>query len=159
MKGKRIWTGSIATKLRAWREPGVRFIIVRDNDNAVCPAIKDRIYQACCDAGRPDTVVRLACQELESWYIGDLSALAKAYGVNGVDTPGNRKRYANPDGWQKPSVEVQRLIPAFQKLDGARRIAPHLLPGNNASHSFRIFLAGISRVAAEMGYDGGILYA
>lgn len=35
-EGKSDLDKSIPRKLRAWREPGVRFIIVRDNDNANC---------------------------------------------------------------------------------------------------------------------------
>ena len=61
----------------------------------------------------------------------------------------------NPDKWQKPSVELERAIPAFQKNDGARRMARRLSAGANQSHSYRVFLKGVDRVAAEMGYSKG----
>ena len=42
-EGKSDLDRSIPRKLAAWREPGVRFVIVRDNDNAVCVEIKTRM--------------------------------------------------------------------------------------------------------------------
>lgn len=154
-EGKSDLDKSIPRKLKAWLEPGVRFVVVRDNDNADCSDIKAKLVRQCQQAGRPDTLVRLVCQELESWYIGDLAALAEAYPESGIDTPGNHYRYMNPDKWQKPSVELERAIPAFQKNDGARRMARRLSAGANQSHSYRVFLKGVDRVAAEMGYSKG----
>ena len=37
------------------------------------------LVKLCADIGRLDTLVHLACQELEAWYLGDLEALAVAY--------------------------------------------------------------------------------
>ena len=54
------------TKLRGWREPGVRFVILRDADLGDCVEIKRRLVQMCEDSGRPDTLVRIVCQELEA---------------------------------------------------------------------------------------------
>ena len=91
-EGKSDLDKSIPRKLKAWLEPGVRFVVVRDNDNADCSDIKAKLVRQCQQAGRPDTLVRLVCQELESWYIGDLAALAEAYPESGIDTPGNHYR-------------------------------------------------------------------
>jgi len=154
-EGKTDLDRSIPRKLQAWREPGVRFVIVRDNDNADCVDVKKRIATLCATAERPDTLVRLVCQELESWYIGDLEALSNAFPDATVHTTRNQKRYADPDSWQKPSNEVRTLIPSFQKLSGARAIAPHLdvSGGTNTSRSFNAFLSGVTRIAKEMGFS------
>ena len=56
---------SIPRKLRAWKTPGNRFVILRDTDSEDCRVIKDRIRGQCEVAGRKDTVVRLVCRELE----------------------------------------------------------------------------------------------
>lgn len=146
---------SIPKKLRAWRIPGDRFVIVRDNDNAHCTDLKARLTEVCKTNGRPDTLVRLVCQELESWYIGDIEALALAFDPM-LDTPALRKRYAEPDSWQKPSKELEKLIPAFQKGIGARLMAQHLRETGNLSHSFNVFVAGLRRMAAQMGYQGAM---
>ncbi len=52
----------IPRKLKAWREPGARFLILRDNDGADCHRLKQRLSTLCRNAGRPESVVRLACQ-------------------------------------------------------------------------------------------------
>ena len=158
-EGKSALDKSLPRKLRAWREPGVRFVVVRDNDNACCTGVKEDLVQKCQDSGREDTLVRLVCQELESWYIGDLAAIAAAYPESRFDTPANHHRYMNPDKWHKPSVELERSIPDFQKLEGARRMAKHLSAHSNLSHSYNVFLSGLFRVAKEMGYEAEVAHA
>ncbi|NMG45444.1 DUF4276 family protein [Aromatoleum toluvorans] len=149
-EGKSDLDRSIPRKLAAWRFPGDRFVIVRDNDGADCVALKARLQTLCKHAGRPQTLVRLVCQELESWYLGDLRALAAAFDARKADSPANRKRYAHPDEWNKPSAEVKRLVPSFQKIGGARAMAQHLEPDNNLSRSLHVFVEGVRRVAADI---------
>lgn len=151
-EGKSDLDRSIPRKLRAWREPNVRFVILRDNDNADCVDLKTRFTALCTKHGRPETLVRLVCQELESWYIGDLCALAEAFENPKLDVPALHKQFAQPDNWQKPSVQVRRLVPSFQKIGGARAMATCLREGENLSHSFHIFVNGLRRIADEMGY-------
>lgn len=146
---------SIPKKLKAWRIPGDRFVIVRDNDNADCINLKTRLMEICKANGRPDTLVRLVCQELESWYIGDIEALALAFDPK-LDTPVLRRRFVEPDLWQKPSTELERLIPQFQKGIGARLMAQHLCKTGNFSRSFNVFVAGVQLMAEHMGYQGAI---
>ena len=42
-EGKQDLEKSIPRKLRAWREPGVRFVVVRDNDGSDCRALKQSL--------------------------------------------------------------------------------------------------------------------
>lgn len=153
-QGKSDLDRSIPRKLAAWREPGARFVVLRDNDSADCVDLKARLRRTCDQAGRPDTLVRLVCQELESWYLGDLQALAAAFDWPKASTPTRRKRFSNPDSWQKPSVEVKRLVPHFQKVGGARAMVEHLDVMRNRSRSFHAFVTGTHRVAVELGYPG-----
>ena len=147
-EGKSDLDHSIARKLAAWQFPGDRFVIVRDTDGADCLTVKARLVQLCRQTQRPDTLVRLVCQELESWYLGDLAALEAAMQARKIDNPANRKKFAHPDGWQKPSEQVKRLAPAFQKISGARAMAAHLEPDRNRSHSLRVFVDGLRRLAS-----------
>jgi hypothetical protein len=149
-EGKTDLDRSIARKLAAWRIPGDRFVIVRDNDGADCLAVKQRLQGLCETAGRPDTLVRLVCQELESWYLGDLRALAEAFGEPKADTAARRKRYSRPDEWLKASTEVRRLIPAFQKIGGARLMAQALEPNRSRSKSFHVFVLAVRRLAMDL---------
>jgi Domain of unknown function (DUF4276) len=152
-EGKSDLDRSIPRKLSAWHVPGDRFVVVRDNDSADCIELKAR-FQALCQAnGRPETLVRLVCQELESWYVGDLQALGQAFDNPKLNTPALRKRFAAPDDWQKPSAEVKRLVPAFQKGSGARAMAACLNEVGNRSRSFQVFVSGVRRIAAEMGHQ------
>lgn len=152
-QGKSDLDASIPKKLSAWRIPGDRFVIVRDNDNGNCVNIKQRYLAMCNAAGRPETLVRLVCQELESWYLGDLEALANAFDNAKLNTPSLQKRFDHPDKWQKPSVELRRLIPEFQKVGAARNMALTLREVGNHSESFRFFVAGVRRLAQQMGYQ------
>lgn len=141
---------SITRKLQAWKTKGDRFVIVRDNDNADCVHIKARLRALCKGTSYPDTLIRLVCQELESWYVGDLQSLALAFGDPKLDSPALRKRFSVPDDWQKPSAELSRLIPTFQKGSGARAMSAHLRGVNNRSKSFQVFVEGVQRIATEM---------
>ena len=151
-EGKSDLDRSIPRKLAAWHFPDDRFVIVRDNDNTDCIALKARLRSLCQESGRSETMIRLVCQELEGWYIGDLAALAAAFNRPMLDTPAHRKRFIYPDVWQKPSVEVKRLVPVFHKYSGARVMALHLNPEKNRSRSLQVFVTGIRRLAGSMGY-------
>ena len=151
-EGKSDLDRSIPRKLSAWQIPGDRFVVVRDNDGADCVDVLHKLQSMCRAAGRPDTLVRLACQELEAWYLGDLQAVAAAFAHPKADSAAHRKKFADPDAWRKPSVELERLVPRFQKGAGARAMAQHLRePKHNQSHSYGKFVAGVRRIAGEMG--------
>jgi hypothetical protein len=51
-EGKQDLEKSVPRKLRAWREPGVRFVVVRDNDGSDCRALKARLVDLCRGVGR-----------------------------------------------------------------------------------------------------------
>lgn len=153
-EGKSDLDRSVPRKLAAWQVPGDRFVVLRDNDAAACEEVKARLVKLCADSGRPDTLVRLACQELEAWYLVDLDALAAAYVEPKLCGPAMRKRFVDPDAWQKPSAEVQRVLPAFHKGQGARRMGVALRGAEkNRSRSFQVFVAGVRRLALEMGWQ------
>ena len=79
-EGKTDLERSIPRKFRGWREPGVRFAVVRDNDGRDCRALKDDLRGLCRAGHRDDTLIRIVCQELEAWYLGEPDALADAFG-------------------------------------------------------------------------------
>ncbi|MBB5205590.1 hypothetical protein HNQ51_002917 [Inhella inkyongensis] len=154
-QGKSDLDSSVPRKLKAWQYPGDRFVVVRDNDNADCQALKRRLLQTCESSGRPDTLVRLVCQELEAWYLGDLQAVAMAFDAPKLDSPAQRKKFDQPDGWQKPSVELARMVPSFQKGSGARRMGQALRAAtHNRSVSFQQFESGVRRIALELEWLG-----
>ena len=148
--GKTDLERSIPRKLRGWREPGVRFAVVRDNDGKNCHALKERL-RGLCDAGRRnDTLIRIACQELEAWYLGEPDAIADAFKRDALRSIGQKARFREPDAVPRPSEAIEQLVPEFQKVSGARRMARHLTRERNRSTSFRVFMAGIEAVATDL---------
>ena len=80
-EGKHDLEKSIPRKLKAWQTPDTYFVIVRDKDSADCKEVKQRLTDLCVKAGRSDSVVRIACHEMESWFLGDLAALGQAFNI------------------------------------------------------------------------------
>jgi len=149
-EGKEDLEKSIPRKLRAWREPGARFVVIRDNDGGDCEALKQRLVALCNSSGRSDALVRIACQELEAWYIGEPAAMAKAFGNSQLNDIGNKSRYRDPDAIHQPSREIAKLLPEFQKVSGARRMASCLSRNGNHSRSFQVTMDGIERTFASI---------
>ena len=145
-EGKDELDQNIVHILRNWRVPGDRFVIVRDNNNGNCRALKERLRQLCREGRRDDTVIRIVCQELEAWYLGEPNAMADAFSNDNLRNIGNRAPYRNPDTRPRPSSDMQSLVPEFQKIAGARRMAQHLTRENNRSHSFAVFVDGIAKL-------------
>lgn len=141
---------SIPRKLSAWREPGVRFVIVRDNDGADCAALKARLLDLCKNAPH-QVIVRLVCQELEAWYLAQAKALADAYPSSAKAIKRLAARFADPDACAKPSRELSRVIPEFQKQDAARRLGRRLAVDDTRSASFRVFVTGVQRLMTPAG--------
>jgi hypothetical protein len=149
-EGKQDLEKSIPRKLRAWREPGARFVVVRDNDGGDCHALKQRLSGLCNGAECRDALIRVACQELEAWYFGEPEAMAQAFGNARLRDIGTKHRYRNPDAIQQPSKEIVKLIPEFQKISGARRMASCLTRNGNRSRSFQVMMEGVERIFASM---------
>lgn len=149
-EGKQDLAKSVPRKLRAWREPGVRFVVLRDNDGGDCRALKRRLSDLCLQGGRTDSLVRIACQELEAWYLGEPDALADAYGQDSLRGIAGRARFRDPDAVVNPSAAVSELVPEFQKIGGARRMAEHLSLERNRSASFQALMQGMESLCRDM---------
>lgn len=145
--GKKDLEKGIARKLKAWREPGARFIVMRDNDGEDCGAVKAQLLEQCRLGNRTDTKVRIVCQELESWYFGSPAALAAAFRRTELGNLGTRARFRDPDRIQQPSRALVDLVPEFQKVGGARLMS-QLLTRDNRSRSFQQFVVAVEQLAA-----------
>lgn len=145
-EGKQDLEKSIPRKLRAWREPGVLFIILCDNDGQDCVVLKAHLKELCAQGGRDDALVRIVCQELEAWYLGDLYALAEAYSDERINNVGHKPRFRYPDNVPQPYERIRKIVPQFQKMDGARRMSNFMSRERNISPSFQILLTGIERL-------------
>lgn len=140
---------SIPRKLRAWRVPGVRFVVVRDNDRGDCLALKERLENLCSVRPQKDVMIRIVCQELEAWYLAEPDALAEAFGMESLRGIGARRGFRQPDTVSHPARQLARLVPRFQKISGARLLAKHLTRKRNRSPSFHAMIDGIERIASR----------
>ncbi len=143
--GKQDLEKSIPRKLRAWREPGVRFCVVRDNDGGDCRALKAQLVERCHEGRRDDVLVRIVCQELEAWYFGEPAAMAQVYKRDDLRQINQRARFRDPDGIIQPARALAELVPEFQKVLGARQLST-LMTRENSSRSFTAFVEGIERL-------------
>lgn len=150
-EGKSDLDKSIPRKLRAWQTPNTYFVVLRDNDNKNCLELKANLKRLCDDAGRPDTLIRIVCQELEAWFLGDLQAVGDAYEEPTIPTVyGTKAKYRTPDRVSKPSDDLAKMTKDRGKVGRARRIAAHLDVERNRSHSFQTFVNGLIRLTTTI---------
>jgi hypothetical protein len=147
-EGKSDLQKAIPNKLRAYPNFGypVKVLIVHDQDSHDCLILKEKLLQL-CDRSTIKVVVRIACRELENWYLGDLAAVEKAYPGKKVTDWQAKSKFRNPDKLVG-SDELGRILPDFNKVAAAREIAPHLDITQNRSPSFRHLVSGLAKLIA-----------
>lgn len=142
-----------------WDEPETRFIVLLDQDSRDCRELKRIILDSArekCPAKAGRLMVRVACRELEAWYLGDAAALREAY-PDAKDSAWEKiEKRRDPDNARKakPS-ELLRRLPNFVKRDAARRVGEIMgrkwaeSANGNRSTSFRCFVAGVMKMLGE----------
>jgi len=148
-QGKQDLHKRLGKKLKGWIKQDVKFVVLRDKDSGDCVETKKQLLAICQDANRDDVLIRIACHELESWYLGDLSAVEKGLDIGGLAKNQDSRKYRDPDHLSNPYQELKRQTKqAYQKVSGSRNIGIHLSLGDNhnRSHSFKVFISGIRRL-------------
>ena len=146
-EGKQDLEKQLVRKLRGWLKSDSVFLVMRDQDAADCKEVKKRLVELCREAGKPKTLVRIACQELESFYFGDLDAVEKGLGLSNIAGNKRKAKYREPDSIINPCDELEKITSGrYQHIEGSRSIAPYLSLENNTSHSFSVLLSGIKRL-------------
>ena len=160
-KGKLLNT--LPARLRAYRKrinkgEKLKIIVLVDRDSDDCETLKHRLETIVQEAGlitktrvssRGDfqVVTRIAIEELEAWFMGDVDALQAAFtSLMSVNFPGNFRNPDNDGTWER----LHRFLKhqgiyrkSYPKIDAARKIAKHMEPGRNRSPSFQCFLQGV----------------
>ena len=147
-EGKQDLEKNIKRKLRAWISPTLGFIILRDKDHEDCVALKARLQTQCAQSGKTNTLVRIACHHLESWYLGCLETVLPLYDIDPSKFLSIGK-YRNPDKLSNACEELKKLTNGqYQKINGSRQMGA-VFPidqSTNRSHSYRVFIDGIQKV-------------
>jgi len=146
-QGKQDLEKNLVKRLRGWQTPNSAFVVMRDQDAGDCLEIKKNLVDLCRQTQKERVLIRIACRELESFYLGDLQAVAIGLGLKGIAPQQNKSKFRAPDELGSPSEELVKLTKGiYQKMGGSRAIAPHLDLDNNNSRSFKILLNGIRKL-------------
>jgi hypothetical protein len=127
--------------LSNWHQQLNGVIILQDQDNEDCIILK-RHLMSLCNTGNCLKLIRIVCKELESWYLGDFNSIQLAYPSFNANRYRNKSKFRNPDICNA-SNEIKKILPGFQKVSSAKKIAPFLDISNNKSESFNQFISGI----------------
>ncbi|EXI87469.1 MAG: hypothetical protein AW11_02598 [Candidatus Accumulibacter regalis] len=152
-EGKQDLEKQLTRKLRGYQNEQARFIVLRDQDSHPdCTAVKDKLRDLCAQSGRADRcLVRIACRELETFYLADLKAVEQALAIEGLATKQLRRKFRAPDRLSSPSKELKALTnQRYEKIVGSRAIGQYLDIDNDRSSSFRTLIAGIRRMEHEL---------
>lgn len=133
--------------MKQWHEPGSRFIVLRDNDGSDCRLLKQRL-SALVPAQNQPHLIRIVCQELESWFLGDMQAIGEAYPASTRHDQFKSLSKRDPDGLTNASELVRSLTGTGAKRLRATEIAKKMRASSNRSASFQVFLSGLQRLRA-----------
>lgn len=152
-EGKQDLEKQLTRKIRAYQNQNARFIVLRDLDNHPdCLAVKRKLLDLCAASGKAtQCLVRIACKELETFYLADLQAVEQALQMNGLVKQQKNKKFRTPDSLGSPSGELKNLTrQRYEKVAGSREIGKHLNPENERSPSFRNFIGAIRHMENEL---------
>ena len=147
-EGKQDLEKQLVRKIRGYQNEQARFIVLRDQDSHPdCKQLKARLVELCQQTGKADQcLVRVACQELETFYLADLQAVAQALDLPDLARHQGSRKFRTPDALGNPSQELKTLTRnRYQKVSGSRLIGQHLSLDNQRSASFHHLLAAIRR--------------
>lgn len=141
--------------------PDWRIVVLVDEDREDCQFLKEKLDQAARDAGlvtksmaqkgsRFQVLNRIAIEELEAWFFGDVTAIHQAY-ERVSPSLATRSAYRDPDAikggtWEAMERELQRASyfkSGLAKIKAARAISANMVPSRNRSRSFQVFQQGL----------------
>jgi hypothetical protein len=144
------------------RSESLKLLVLVDRDADDCVSLKGKLEHMAQEAGlatksRPAVdglfavVNRIAVEELEAWFFGDIAAVREAY-PRISPTLHRQRPYRAPDAiaggtWEalhRTLRQAGHLGPVYPKIETARSIAQHMLPERNRSPSFRTFCDGVA---------------
>ncbi len=149
-EGKQDLHKQLVRRLRYW-QGDARFVVMRDQDSGNCLIIKEQLKRLCDEAGRPNALIRIACRELESFYLGDLAAVEQGLSLSGLAKQQANRKFRDPDQLVNAAEELKKITKnKYQKLAGSRSIGPFLrMDASHCSTSFRALISGLQHLLHE----------
>jgi hypothetical protein len=121
-------------------------VILRDNDCGDCIARKARLRDLASDRDASEVLIRIVCQELESWFLGDLAAINAVYNRTGISPDNIPAKFRDPDKLANAAKELAQLTGTNAKVSRAESIAQEMNLSANRSKSFQVFVSGLQRL-------------
>jgi len=145
-EGKSSLQKSIPRKIKAFSNYGyqVKVLIIHDQDSNDCKILKNDLSKLCESTNIP-VVIRIACRELENWYLGDMQAIEKVYPESKATSLTRKAKYRNPDK-VFGAHELKKMTSNFSKTRASREIPKHMIISSNNSPSFNHFLTGLTKL-------------
>jgi hypothetical protein len=147
-EGKNDLDKQIEKKLKHYNTPNTVFLILRDQDSSDCIEVKKQLLEKVRNSGKENiSIVRIACHELENFYLGDLSAIEKAFNQK-IAKSQRSKTFRNADNLANAKQELIKIThKKYQPISGSKAIAPYLkLDNKNTSTSFKILISGVKKL-------------
>jgi len=144
-QGKSHLLKSLPRKSEAYKHFGypIKMVVIHDQDSNDCKALKQKIVKAVRDSNTQiPLLVRIACKELENWYLGDLNAIEQLYSRSNATRFQNRAKFRDVDRLNG-SEEMDKFSVDFTKTSCAKNIVEFLEIGSNTSQSFNQFISGL----------------
>ena len=149
---------------RKWIPSDWRIVVLVDEDRQDCRELKERMERFALDAGFATksspvsgnfcVLNRIAIEELEAWFLGDVDAVVAAYPRA---HPGmlQKPRFQDPDSVTGGTAEaLQRVLKragyyrgGMPKIEVARTISALMDPARNRSRSFKHFWSGLQALS------------
>jgi hypothetical protein len=158
-------------RLKSYRKflpPDWRIVVLIDEDRQDCIALKNLLEEAAMEAGlitrsrarggfRFQVLNRIAVEELEAWFFGDVRAIHQAYEKIPI-TLATKSAYRDPDAikggtWEAMERELQKagyFKGGLAKIKVARAISANMEPSRNRSRSFQIFRQGLLNIISSI---------
>jgi hypothetical protein len=144
------------------KTPGIdAVVVVLDSDRRKCVDFLSELKEllAGCNPA-PNTMFRLAIEEVEAWYLGDQQALHVAFPRAKADVLVTYVQDSVCDTWELladavypgGSAAIKKAgwpLPGQIKYEWAEKIGPLLEPDRNTSPSFGKLRDGLRRLVAE----------
>jgi len=163
-QGKPDLLANLPARLRAygaWNPDNLRIVVLIDEDREDCKALKGQLEKAAKKAGlvtRTSTkgqspfqiLNRLAIEELEAWFFGDVLAVKAAY-PRVLATLSKKAKYRDPDSivggtWEALERELKKAgyyPTGMPKIEVSRNVSHYMDVERNRSRSFQVFVDGL----------------
>jgi len=134
--------------------PGVKILVTRDQDSSDCIETKLHLNDLIENGCSCPYLIRIACRELESWFLGDLNAVKQAFPRLKPENYAETADFRDVDNLHRPDEWLLKIIPEYSgketlpKIATSEHIAPFLDLDNNSSVSFNNTISGIRKLVS-----------